>query len=792
MSGRKHKSPSRHFFLNERHQLTKTEKPGGGGHPKYVGIDWAQKGRKLESTAKKVREQYATTADPVKDSHYFMVALPDNTLRKHSDAGGKSKDYAEPVDFSTNYPMVFHRLGMDLLRLDSQGRALVHVTPSRLEAVEVVTRNLRNSGAREQERWAAINGFDLTPWTEKVDEAWLRNGIGSTTGEAILELQPLLSRADVDRVLGGIVGHLSRQKQERILSSGTDYSGRHWFRTFLTSETIRTLAEDFHSIQSLHPPLATIVQSSDILAGWQETAIGVQSIVDPSIDTLPSVAILDTGVSDNHPLLAPYFRNRYIDPQSIGTVEGNHGTQVASKIVFGHCCPTSQIGLLTDYRCKFADILITKDAQHIEDKAVVSALNSAVNNFRDIRVFNLSFGDRTPLESFDEQDRREKLSQLRELDNLIFNEDVLVVVAAGNSPQGVQPNPPYPKSHEDPLWRLPAWARGFNTLVCGSFVDELRANGATRTKGWPSPFSRVGPGVSDAPVPNFSEHGGDTDVNYNGALGVAVCDQNGRWRETCGTSYAAPLLARKAAHAFKELGRFCQGETRPYSALVKAFMAHAARLPDGSQQNNVTALSEKTLGRGVVNLDLLFSPDENAAMFFWQGILDSPKDVLRVQIPIPQDWLAKAGKPKMRAIWAWESPVHDGIAGVWSCRRVNLAFRTGPDCKKPFVGSRGDHSHTSYTIREKIVDLSGDALKKKSVILSGDSWLFELSYAQLADYYPVPEVSPKQRVGLVIELSDNEGKESPQRFVQALSLASTFDRLTTAPIKMAPPIPIKV
>jgi hypothetical protein len=791
MSGRKEVPPSRHFFLNERHQLTNLEKSGGGSPSKYVGINWAQKGKAIEASAKKVREQYAKTVDPIKGSHYFLVALPDKTLKKHSDAGGKSVDKDVPADFSTNYPMVFHRIGMDLLRLDSKGRALVHVTPERFAAIEAVTGNLLASGTKEQERWAAISKFDLMSWTEKVDEKWLKEGIGAKAGEAILELQPMLSKTEVDSVLGGVVEYLSRQKQEQILGSGTDYSGRQWFRTNLTAETIKKLAESFHSIQSFHTPLTTSVQSPDMLAGWSETIAGVQNIVDPDIDTLPSVAILDTGVSENHPLLAPYYRNRLIDPQSIGRAEGSHGTQVASKIVFGHCDPRNQNGLLTKYRCKFADILITKDAEHIEDKAVVSALNSAASNFRDIRTFNMSFGDLVPLESFSEQDRGEKLSQLRDLDNLIFNEDILVIVAAGNSSPNLRPNPQYPDSYKDPLWRLPAWARGFNTLVCGSFVDELRANGSTQTKGWPSPFSRVGPGVSEAPVPNFSEHGGDTNGTYSGGFGVAVCDRNGRWRESAGTSYAAPLLARKAAHAYKELEKFCLGTTRPYSALVKAFMALSANIPATALQNNVKAITEKTLGRGLVNLDLLSSPADNAAIFFWQGVLESPKDVIRVQVPIPKSWLTKAGKPKLRVVWAWESPVHDGVSGIWACRRVNLAFRPGPE-KEAFVGSRGSHSHSSYTIREKVVDLGTEALNKKKIEVTGDSWLIELSYEQLADYYPGREFSPKQRVGLVIELSDGEGKESPQRFVQALSIANTFDRLVVAPTKVEPPVPIKV
>ncbi|MCC7441890.1 MAG: hypothetical protein IT285_09660 [Bdellovibrionales bacterium] len=143
----------------------------------------------------------------------------------------------------------------------------------------------------------------------------------------------------------------------------------------------------------------------------------------------------------------------------------------------------------------------------------------------------------------------------------------------------------------------------------------------------------------------------------------------------------------------------------------------------------------------------------------------------------------------MRVVWAWESPVHDGVSGIWGCRRVNLTFRTDPDSDS-FVGSRGSFSHSSYTIREKIVDLSKEALE--GVELNGDRWLTELQYVQLADYYPSPEPSPKQRVGMVVELADLEGKESPQRFVQGLSFANTFDRLTVSPTKVAAPAPIKV
>jgi len=779
----------RHFFVNERHELSKEAKTSGGSASKFEGVSWSQKGAKIQSSIRTARETYSKSKDPATKSHYFLIALPDKSLKKRSDAKGKTTIKDEPADFERKYPLAFHRLGMDLLRLDSEGRALVHITPERLQAIEAQTGILGHTGSHEQARWAPIDQFSIVPWSKKVDSAWL-DSLDQQLGDVILELQPLLTKVDVDSVLGSITSFLSRALMEQIQGSGTDYSGRQWFRAKLGAVAIKKLSEEFHSIQSLHPPLATRV-NDNLLAGWTDTSQGLQTFNEVGANNLPVVGILDTGVEENHQLLSQYSRGRFIAPESLGQNAGEHGTGVASKVIFGHCNPATVDGLSTKYRCRFLDVVITKDAWSVEDKAVLPAFRGAIANYRDVRVFNMSFGDDQPLEEFLEQDRLEKLAQLRDLDNLIFSEDILVVVAAGNSPAGRIPNPAYPNTHKDAYWRLPAWARGFNTLVCGSFVNELRTGSLVQTLGWPSPFSRVGPGLAEAPVPNFSEHGGDVDVTYRSGFGVLACDRHGRWSERRGTSYAAPLLARKAAHAFQELQKYCPGNSRPYAALVKSFLALSAKLPHSTKHASVKGLSERTLGRGEVNLDLLFTPESGRAIFFWQGVIDTTNDVARVQVPIPQEWLKAALLPRMRLIWSWESPVHDGVPGIWSCRRVDVHVQTGPDAKA-FRGSTGDHSHASYTIREKIVRLDQEALQKNNVSLSEDFWLLEISYLQIADYFPGREISPKQRVGLVIELFDEGLQSDPQQFVQALSVAASFDRLSAAPLPAGPGIPIKI
>ena len=192
----------------------------------------------------------------------------------------------------------------------------------------------------------------------------------------------------------------------------------------------------------------------------------------------------------------------------------------------------------------------------------------------DVRVFNLSFGNDRPLSAFSELERGEHRVNLRDLDNFIFARDSVVVVAAGNSPRGIIPSPGYPDHHADPRWALGPWACGFNTMVCGAFVSRLSTKGLVKNIGWPSPFTRIGPGLCDAPVPSFSAEGGDTDDQYGWGPGLGVWCFSGRGlpEDKVGTSFAAPLLAREAALILQQMQQHCVPGTQPFGVTARAFL----------------------------------------------------------------------------------------------------------------------------------------------------------------------------------------------------------------------------
>jgi hypothetical protein len=436
--------------------------------------------------------------------------------------------------------------------------------------------------------------------------------------------------------------------------------------------------------------------------------------------------------------------------------------------------------------CQFYDALVAKTHDEIDNKSVVPAIQAIVATSPDVRVFNLSFDTRLPLDQMEVTNRKENLFLVQDLDNIVFRDDILVVVAAGNSARGTPPSVPYPGHYDDANWQLGAWARSFNALTCGSFVDKLVPDGLVKTVGWPSPFTRLGPGLCDSPKPDFSDHGGNTteDWQFASGLGVFGLNSRGLWEDNCGTSYAAPLLARQAAFAFRQLQQRCLPGARPYAVTVKAFLAITAAKPDFT--GAVKILAERALGRGRASAERLTQAASKTAILMWQGLLEGPAEVARVTVPIPRAWLTQATQPRMRLIVSWDSPVNAAVSGLWATRKLSALLKPGPD-SPALRGTQG--GHPSYPVIDKEYDLHK---LPAGVTVSGDMWLLELSYEQIADYHIGMVFTPQQRVAFAVELFDSaETPVSPQQALQALPSAVTMNRLSIPPQSIKTPVIIR-
>lgn len=780
--------PPKTFYLNEQHELSRGEREGGGRFPQYHGIDWAAKGQRIKATLDSVQAALTASVDPLSDRHYFVLAKPAASIQKKSKDKRLAREgvITSQIHFDEDDSRVFRRLGMDLVEVTPDGNAVVHIEPERIRQLLNTTQRLGQVGAREQARWASVEGFGVIPAALRLNDEWVRSLRNHVPTAAVVEFQPLLSRSDVEVMLRAIAARLTSDRKEGITGIGTDFSGRFWARGQISPESLRSIAKDFYSVQTIHSPLLSSVAAarSRETGRAKHPPTETRTLVD--VNALPSVALLDTGVPQEHSVLAAYRRGGYVAPDSFGQPVGDHGTFVASRIVFGDVVAEDGVPNTPAGTCRYYDALVASDIKHIDDKSVVPAIQTVVGTAPDVRVFNLSF-DTAPLDLLDPTKRRENLLLVQDLDNLVFRDDIVIVVSAGNSEPGVVPAKPYPANYDDPNWQLGAWARSFNSLTCGSFVGRLTPGGLVTNLGWPSPFTRVGPGLCDAPKPDFSDHGGNVSqaMQFAPGLGVMGLSAEGLWEDRCGTSFAAPLLAREAAFAIQLLQKVCLAGSRPYGVTVKAFLTLAVSPP--IRGGAAKTLAERALGRGRASVERLSKPQQHSAVLLWQGVLEAPGELARVTVPIPKEWYNQAGKPHLRLVVSWDSPVNAAVSGLWATRKVSVQLKANPD-SAALQGSRAG-GHLSYPLLYRTYDLRKLA---KGVIVEGDMWLLELSYEQIADYHLGMVFTPQQRVAFAAELVDLvDDPISPQATLQALPAVMTMTRLSMPPQSIRTPVVVR-
>ena len=507
--------PPRTFFLNENHEHARGEKKGFGKVTPYTSIDWQAKGVQVARSLRAARTAIRRTPVPSRESHLFLLSTVEKQLERLSTDKRKAKDgrVVEKSHVAGEHALIFQRLGLDLLAATDSGQALVHARNERLDQLLATADALGSAGAREQARWAFLSQFDPAPAETRVDAAWMASIPAEAATEVIVEIQPLLTRTEVEAVAQALRAILASNERENILAAGRDFSGRSWFRMRLLRRTVGTFATEFQSIQSIHPPLRSVLFAGQTRA---PAPANPTPPAPPISANLPAVAIVDTGVPKEHPVLAQYRRAQFLHPEADHPGSDDHPSRVASRIVFGDVA-IGPAFVPPRGRCQYLDVVVPAYSATIgevatielDDKAIQHVIAAVATSYPDVRVFDFSFGSYQPLARLDEHRRHERLIELQDLDNFIFANDLIVGVAAGNSPPGAVPNQPYPGHIDDPDWGLGAWAAGFNTVIVGSHVGVAIPGGVAGHAGWPSPFTRIGTGLADAPVPGFSSSGGD-------------------------------------------------------------------------------------------------------------------------------------------------------------------------------------------------------------------------------------------------------------------------------------------
>jgi len=359
----------------------------------------------------------------------------------------------------------------------------------------------------------------------------------------------------------------------------------------------------------------------------------------------PKVCIIDSGIQEQHPLLrAAILTNdsrSWIPNETNLTADfvsnGGHGTRVAGAVLYSNTVPQSgqqqAICWLQNARVLNSNCYLP---QALYPPILIADIVEFYQSKTATRIFNHSITARTP-------SRTQYMSAwAAEIDHLIWQYDILFVVAAGNLPidqrignsrlsvkDHIENGNTYPDYLLENSCRVPNPAQSFQALTVGSIsLNTFRelSRYSIAPANYPSSFSCSGLGIWDSIKPEVVEYGGDLVVDGgtppNFTTPSEVCPELVRStlnggplvsRDRVGTSFTAPKVTHIAA---------CLAADLPNESclLYRALIIQSARLPEWVQTGNFDPFSAvRLLGYGIPDLDRALGGSSNRITLIAKG-----------------------------------------------------------------------------------------------------------------------------------------------------------------------------
>lgn len=382
----------------------------------------------------------------------------------------------------------------------------------------------------------------------------------------------------------------------------------------------------------------------------------------------PAVCVVDSGVQEEHRWLAAAMdgsvsKSFLPAPDDASVVDdapaGGHGTRVAGAVLYGSTMPKTGV---VDLEARL------QNARVLDDRCLMpremlppSVIEQVVEHFHkgetNTRLFNHSVNADSPCRT------RHMSAWAAEIDRLSHENDILIVQSTGNlqadraAPrngvsQWLAAGRPYPDYLDEPACRIANPAQSLQALsvssVAGETFDQDGWRSLAARAGEVSGFSRCGAGIWDVIKPEVVEHGGDFLVSDGTppavafpAVGAACYPELVRStrnggpaydRDSVGTSYAAPMVARVAAR----LQALLPDEP---CLLYRALIAQSARWPSWAESlaSNEQALLLRRIGYGVPDSERATANADHRVTLITSGKSALEAGGCHVyQVPIPE------------------------------------------------------------------------------------------------------------------------------------------------------------
>lgn len=325
------------------------------------------------------------------------------------------------------------------------------------------------------------------------------------------------------------------------------------------------------------------------------------------------IGIIDGGISDDNPFVAPYIigREEYVN---IAYRNPSHATFIASTIQYGN--KLNGIEERNPRRFKFLDIVAIPNSDisfgltdTIGEEELMEIIEEVMEKHSStVKVWNISLGIESNV-------CKGKMSDLGIFLDYIQDEyKVQIFVSSGNLNQ--QPHRTWPPQNTmGERDRIISPADSVRAITVGSLA--LRDSDDSIVKCYePSPFSRRGPGANYIVKPDVVDFGGNIDTTLSiSGIGINGLDANGYVVEGIGTSYSNPRVVQKYSTVYDEM-------IDKDLLLAKAMIIHSARMASreflDQNQDNI-----KYYGFGMpsVNVqDILQCSEDEITLVFRQKI----------------------------------------------------------------------------------------------------------------------------------------------------------------------------
>lgn len=350
-----------------------------------------------------------------------------------------------------------------------------------------------------------------------------------------------------------------------------------------------------------------------------------------SVDTLPIVTVLDSGVNFPHRLESLVVEH-WADGASRGG-DTEHGTKVASRVAFKYICDQLP-GTKIVPRTRIIDCNILDGSVPVN--VFIRRIQNAVASFKDIsKIYNLSANATTPIEG-------DEMSILGyELDELHLKHNVQFVVSAGNH-QLWSTESSLEDILDDDDSRVSAPADSMLSVIVGAASGENHPN-CLSTFNEITSYSRRGPGFNGFSKPDLTAYGGSI-INIAGSVSVPedkyslMLDKNGKLTPDAGTSFTAPVVAGDLAEV---LGVVPSQDI----LLAKTLLYHNTKpiWDEDSITDEELSFAHNLYGRGLSNVDESKYSSPSKVTFVRTGTLNRVTKE-RVTIFMPEILAAQVGR----------------------------------------------------------------------------------------------------------------------------------------------------